>query len=194
MYAVSYVFQRFQPCWNHSKAFHAIQCQNVGYIIDIWGILGHYLVFYYESNWESSVKALVVCCATYGGSGNIASRWPWHKTLFLTFQTCLWVLKSCQNSMGFVIHLHNIILKNITVLWKVHVVDVEVPSWLACSFQRFPINPQTPFAFWTLYLAKSWLTFFCHVPMSRVVDGELLLVAIVCLLESRQSVTPIVCP
>ena len=63
----------FQPCWNHSKAFHAIQCQNVGYIIDIWGILGHYLVFYYESNWESSVKALVVCCATYGGSGNIAS-------------------------------------------------------------------------------------------------------------------------
>ena len=74
MYAVSYVFQRFQPCRNHSKAFHAIQCQNVGYIIDIWGILGHYLVFYYESNWESSVKALVVCCATYGGSGNIASR------------------------------------------------------------------------------------------------------------------------
>ena len=73
MYAVSYVFQRFQPCWNHSKAFHAIQCQNVGYIIDIWGILGHYLVFYYESNWGSSVKALVVCCATYGGSGNIAS-------------------------------------------------------------------------------------------------------------------------
>ena len=74
MYAVSYVFQRFQPCWNHSKAFHAIQCQHVGYIIDIWGILGHYLVFYYESNWESSVKALVVCCATYGCSGNIASR------------------------------------------------------------------------------------------------------------------------
>ena len=68
-----FFFQRFQPCWNHSKAFHAIQCQNVGYIIDIWGILGHYLVFYYESNWESSVKALVVCCATYGGSGNIAS-------------------------------------------------------------------------------------------------------------------------
>ena len=74
MYAVSYVFQRFQPGWNHSKAFHAIQCQNVGYIIDIWGILGHYLVFCYESNWESSVKALVVCCATYCGSGNIASR------------------------------------------------------------------------------------------------------------------------
>ena len=47
IYAVSYIYQRFQPFWNHSKAFHALQCQNCGYIIDIWGILDHYLVSTY---------------------------------------------------------------------------------------------------------------------------------------------------
>ena len=39
IYAVPYIYHRFQPVWNHTKAFHGLKCQNVGYIMDIGGIL-----------------------------------------------------------------------------------------------------------------------------------------------------------
>ena len=73
IYAVSYTYQRFQPFWNYSKAFHELQCQHCGYIIDIWVISGHYQVFPHETNW--GVPSKLSSCA----SGNFASsdqKWP----------------------------------------------------------------------------------------------------------------------
>ena len=56
MYNVSYIYQCFQPFWNHCKLLHGLQCENCGYIIHIWAISAHYLVFPSKSIWGVPIK------------------------------------------------------------------------------------------------------------------------------------------